>query len=100
MTHPEFNEIFQQVISELSPLRLEKSEEYANEDILYNFKDSAKIGDEDIKSAWWGMQIKHYQSIKAYTKDGKNLPIEKIVSKIRDEIMYLILLEAIIKETP
>lgn len=98
----DFEKLLQKRIELTKQVLGQKSAEYAKDnDKLYNFKRAAEVLRKTPEEALWGMLMKHIVSIQDIVEDvakGK-LPTEKLLEeKIGDNINYLILLEAMIKE--
>jgi hypothetical protein len=99
MNHKEFNKILNERISSIKSTLASKGNEYGAVDRLHNFKVAAHIDDETPLQSAWGMFKKHLVSIMDI-KDGLQHPTPEMVEeKFGDAINYLILMEAIIKET-
>lgn len=96
-----FNKIVDNRIEITRELLISKGEEYARGDRLSNFKTIASLLDQTPEEAWRGMWIKHIESILSMVKDiadGKPVDLPKWKEKIGDNIVYSILLEAIVEE--
>ena len=103
MTHEEFDQLLERRLNLIRDILSNKAVEYATEDRLYNFKRAAVIGETTPALALKGMLLKHlvcvFDLIDAY--DGIDIHLHTVVDeKIGDSINYLILLEAILKESP
>lgn len=103
MTNENFNEILESRISKIRNVLATKAAEYSrNDDKLHNFNVGAKITNKPRESVLYGMDLKHYISIKDIILDIEkgNIPTYALVNeKITDHINYMILLEACIIET-
>jgi len=79
----------------------QKALEYArNDDRLHNFNAASKMTGKIPEVCLMGMKLKHTVSIQDMItdiEDGKLPSIELVEEKIGDEINYLVLLEAMIK---
>lgn len=75
-----------------------KRDEYANHDVLANFKKSAHIRNVGLPQALSGMMVKHTTSIYDMIESGNSYPQEVWDEKITDHINYLILLQACLVE--
>lgn len=75
-----------------------KSNEYATEDRLHNFKIAAALEGITPIQALQGMMAKHTVSVYDMCQSGKRYPIELWDEKIGDSINYLLLLAALIRE--
>lgn len=101
MKEVKFNEIINDRLIKCTQLLCAKSDEYATEDKLHNFKVAARLqGCTPIK-ALAGMMCKHTVSVYDLIRDneeGKQIPKELWEEKIGDSINYLLLLTALIEE--
>lgn len=101
MKEVRFNEIINERLIKCTQLLCAKSDEYATEDKLHNFKVAARLqGCTPIK-ALAGMMCKHTVSVYDLIRDneeGKQIPKELWEEKIGDSINYLLLLTALIEE--
>lgn len=75
-----------------------KRAEYANVDVLANFKKTAHLRGCSVPQAVSGMLAKHTVSIFDMVESGKEYPVEVWDEKITDHINYLILLRASLTE--
>ena len=78
-----------------------KSNEYATEDRLHNFKIAAEIQNCTPMTALAGMMAKHTVSVYdliGKAERGEAVPLELWDEKIGDHINYLILLSAMVRE--
>lgn len=75
-----------------------KSNEYATDDRLHNFKIAAALEGITPIQALQGMMAKHTVSVYDMCQSGKRYPIELWDEKIGDSINYLLLLAAPIRE--
>lgn len=103
MNHIDFNALVENIIiKELKDLLLSKGKEYSGlNDRFENFKKGAAIDDETPERTLWGYVKKHIVSISTYLKrldDGYSPSIEEWRAKIRDIIVYMILLEGLLTE--
>jgi len=99
MNTEEFNAILESRLSSIKQVLGNKAKEYAVGDRLYNFKRAAEIQRTTPQQALAGMFMKHLVSVLDLV-EGSLPPTEYMVNeKIGDAINYLILLEAILKET-
>lgn len=76
-----------------------KAAEYATEDRLHNFKVAAQMQDVTPVQALAGMMAKHTVSIYDMCTSGDVYPPEMWAEKIGDSINYLLLLDALVRET-
>lgn len=97
MTQDQLETIVDHQIVKIVKTLKEKGKEYANEDVLHNFKEAVKEFGETEAITCWGYLKKHLVSIKdiAYGKDTTTALIDE---KIGDAIVYLILMKAILLE--
>ena len=94
-----FDKIIENRIEEIQSTLIKKGKEYAsNADRLYNFKRAAEIGRTTPEKALQGMRLKHSVSVLDLIEGRLPLTKELIEEKLGDEINYLILLEAVLKE--
>lgn len=101
MTAKEFNKIVHEQIERCEQTLCSKSEEYATEDKLHNFKQAARVQKCTLEKALAGMMCKHTISIYDMingVENGKTYPIEQWNEKIGDHINYLLILAAVIRE--
>ncbi len=102
MNTREFNTLISRRIEECCDLLGVKSDEYATDDRLHNFKVAAEVqGCTPIK-ALAGMMCKHTVSVYDLVnrnEKGVFIPKELWDEKINDSINYLLLLSALIEES-
>lgn len=95
-----FDAVVQDVLARIEGVLPKKEKEYAsNGNRFHNFDVAARIDNETPEKALWGMSKKHLVSIldminSCEKKDFTNAHIEE---KIGDMIIYLILLEGLLK---
>jgi hypothetical protein len=111
-----FDQLLEFRISETRRLLSVKAKEYGKgeSDRLYTFKEAAKLEGSNPADALRGMLIKHWVSIKDLVTAWVNLKAAQVNSplriddsaffctvneKIGDGVAYLVLLEAILKES-
>lgn len=101
MTANRFNEILETLIGKCASTLGAKSNEYATEDRLHNFKIAAELQNCTPVTALAGMMTKHtvsvYDLIQKH-ENGEVVAKELWDEKIGDSINYLILLSALIQE--
>lgn len=97
MTQTEFGLIVNYHIERIVSSLQVKGKEYANDDVLYNFKEASEEFDGTPAQNCWGYLKKHLISIK-HIANGKEVSQELIDEKIGDAINYLILMKAILVE--
>ena len=101
MTTDRFNKILETLIGKCTSTLGAKSNEYATEDRLHNFKIAAELQNCTPITALAGMMAKHTVSVYDLIQKHEN---GEVVSKglwdekIGDSINYLILLSALIQE--
>ena len=100
MIKSEFDKILSERIRKIETVLRSKSGEYShNGDILFTFKQASIVNEQSMSMALWGMLTKHLISVMDLV-NGRAKATQNIVDeKIGDLINYLILLEAILKET-
>ena len=98
MTNEVFVTILESRINAMRETLAAKAKEYATSDRLHNFKRSARLLDCSPPQALLGFLTKHLVSIVDMVQAG-NHPISQWDEKIGDAINYLVLLEAIVKES-
>ena len=102
MTSNKFNEVISDRIQKCLDTLNVKSNEYATDDRLHNFKVAGEIQNCTPITALGGMMCKHTVSVYDLINDfenGKNVPVELWDEKIGDSINYLLLLTALINES-
>ena len=98
MTNEAFQTILEGRIDAMRKTLASKAKEYAGPtDRLHNFKDAHEIEGVTAADACRGMLLKHWVSIRDMVKGVPSTAT--INEKIGDAINYLVLLEAILKET-
>lgn len=99
MTLERFNIILEcRLAAVRGTLGVKRKEYAASEDALHNFKDAARLEGNSPADACRGMLLKHWVSIRDMCA---GVPSDATINeKIGDAICYLVLLEAILKETP
>lgn len=102
MDSEKFNEILEARLTKIKATLAVKAGQYATVgDRLHNFKVAARRLNCTPERALIGMKEKHCVSVMDIVSaldEGIHQPIELIDEKIGDEINYLILLEALLKE--
>ena len=76
-----------------------KAVEYATEDRLHNFKIAGQVQGLTPVQALAGMMAKHTVSVYDMCTSGDVYPPEVWAEKIGDSINYLLLLDALVRET-
>lgn len=101
MNVEKFNNVINDRLIKCTQVLCAKSDEYATDDKLHNFKIAANLqGCSPIK-ALAGMMCKHTVSVYDLIRDneeGVRIPKELWEEKIGDSINYLLLLTALIEE--
>ena len=101
MTSDRFNEILEETLQKCIDTLGTKSNEYATEDKLHNFKVAAVIQNCTPITALAGMMAKHTVSVYDLIQKqehGVGVSKEMWEEKIGDSINYLILLSALVQE--
>ena len=101
MTSDRFNEILEETLQKCIDTLRTKSNEYATEDKLHNFKVAAVIQNCTPITALAGMMAKHTVSVYDLIQKqehGVGVSKEMWEEKIGDSINYLILLSALVQE--
>lgn len=101
MKYDRFNEVLETTIKKCIDTLSVKSNEYATEDRLHNFKVAAEIQNCTPITALAGMMAKHTVSVYDLIKKQENgfvVSREMWDEKIGDSINYLILLSALVQE--
>lgn len=102
MNVEKFNKMLEERIEKTRQVLDSKNKEYAsNVDRLHNFKRAGKMLQCSPEKALVGMMVKHTISILDIVDklDNGEIPTKEIIEeKIGDNVNYLILLEALIKE--
>lgn len=102
MKHETFDAILEDRLTKTREVLGKKKAEYATADRLHNFKRAAAITGETPAQVCVGFMVKHTVSVLDIVDEfarGSKGKSELIDEKIGDAINYLILLEAILKET-
>jgi hypothetical protein len=73
-----------------------KGKEYANVDMVHNFRQAADLQGVDIKKALAGMMAKHTVSIYDMCTSEQDYPAHIWEEKLTDHINYLLILSAIV----
>lgn len=89
-----FGDILDAQFKRVRDVLVAKRDEYANEDVLANFKKSANLRGVTPAKAISGMMVKHTVSIYDMVESGKTFTIDQWDEKITDHLNYLILLRA------
>jgi len=99
MTPVTYTRIMENLFKEILGLADEKREEYANEaDALYNFKYAALRNNKDPKEVLIEWMDKHTNSLDMHFNGLVDLPKDKLKEKIKDVIIYLVLLLSLEEE--
>lgn len=100
MTPENFEQLLRERIQKIRSTLGMKDDEYAtDDDRLHNFKMAARIDNETAVQVLWGMFKKHLVSLMDMINGIMSLSETLIDEKCGDSINYIILLEAIFKET-
>lgn len=96
MVQKEFNQIVEEQISIIKNLITNKGSEYANTDVLSNFKQGAGFFENGTpEKTLYSYLVKHLVSIKNHCEGSIPLNSDKLKEKCLDNIVYSILLLAI-----
>lgn len=104
MNAKRFNKIIDSRIFSIKQVLKEKNGDYAKgeKDVLHNFKVAGRVDDIQPETALRGMWLKHRVSIQDMLNEIENSSFNRteewVNEKIGDNINYLILLEALVKE--
>ncbi len=101
MNSERFNEVLDETLDKCVKTLGVKSDEYATEDRLHNFKVAAELQNCKPMTALAGMMAKHTVSVYDLiqkAESGQKIPLELWDEKIGDHINYLILLSGLIRE--
>lgn len=103
MKQEQFQTVIGQMVSTCTKTLAHKNAEYnRGEDRLASFKDAAAIDDESPAKALWGMYKKHLISVRDIVADaeaGRRNRMEVVREKIKDSIVYHLLLWALLVES-
>lgn len=94
----DFDKVILEQLKHCEEVLLTKQKEYATEDKLHNFRTAAELQQITMEQALAGMMCKHTVSIYDMIASGDIYDIEKWDEKITDNMVYLLLLKAIIEE--
>lgn len=98
MKAEDFREMISVEFEHIIDLNRTKGGEYAGEDDALAFlKEAAAEAGITPDQIWYVLARKHWMSIAAYVREGKE-GSEKIEGRIRDEILYLLLLLGLVRE--
>ena len=98
----QFEIVLQERIKKIQETLVEKAKQYQrNDDRYHNFRKAAASTGKPPEQCLWGFCLKHIVALDDYINDlpDKRMPQEQWDEKIGDIINYLILLEAMTKET-
>lgn len=101
MRTEQFEEVINNRIETCKSVLCSKSEEYATDDRLHNFKVAGKLQKCTAVKALGGMMAKHTVSVYDLIDDyeqGETISQEMWTEKIGDSINYLLLLTALLEE--
>lgn len=99
MNNDQFTDILDAQVKRVRDVLVAKRDEYANQDVLANFRKSAHLRGVTMPQAIVGMMVKHTVSIYDMAESGTPYSLEVWDEKITDHINYLILLRATLVET-
>ena len=95
MKTEQFNEIVDHRVDKIKSILQSKGAEYGSKDRLHNFKVAARIKNETMLKAAWGMASKHLVCVTDMVEGVSEITPYMVEEKIGDMINYLILMEAI-----
>lgn len=98
----QFEVVLQERLKKIQETLVEKAKQYQrNDDRYHNFRKAAALTGKTPEQCLWGFCLKHIVALDDYINDlpDKRMPQEQWDEKIGDIINYLILLEAMTKET-
>ena len=98
MTHEKFDKLFEARVEKLREIGRTKGHKYAGDaDRLANFKEEGKELDLPPEKVLHVFLNKHLRAIGHYCSTGQNLGEELVENHITDALMYLFLLEGLVK---
>lgn len=100
MTVQEFEKILQSTFKEVEKLAITKGTDYSKSDTdrLSNFRDNAVEAGITPYQLWYVYAAKHWNAISAFIRRGQ-VESEPVETRVYDEILYLVLLLALKKDT-
>lgn len=99
MKTEDFNTLLEYRLAESKAVLASKAKEYATDDRLHNFKVAASVNNTTPAKALWGMASKHLVSVMDIINSKQPYSDDHIDEKLGDLINYLILLEAVLKDS-
>lgn len=101
MNHNDFNDVITRQMTRCLGVLVRKGDEYAtDEDRLANFRTAAALQGCSMERALAGMMAKHTVSVYEMLNNPLGVELEQWDEKITDHINYLLLLRAVIEQTP
>lgn len=98
MRREEFVRLMEETFDACTQLNKQKGKDYAgDEDALSNFKGAARQLGTTPEKVWAVYAHKHWSAIMAYCSEGK-LESEPIEMRIRDVIVYAVLLLGLVED--
>lgn len=98
MEREKFVRLMEETFADALNLNRKKGKDYAgDEDALSNFKQAAVQLDTTPEKVWAVYAHKHWSAIMAYCAEGK-LESEPIESRVKDVIVYCVLLLGLIED--
>lgn len=98
MTHEQFAEHTEKLFDEIRSIGQTKGKEYADgQNRFANFLDIAKEVDSRPELVLYTYMVKPWRAIQSFLRDGK-VYSEPIQGRIRDVIVYLMMLDGLITE--
>lgn len=99
MTEKEFDDFIKAYFTDCTKLATDKSAEYSeNHDRFHNFNVASVLTGRTSMQALGDMWVKHIVSIFDMLKSGHSFPIAKWDEKLRDNIIYSVLLAGMVRE--
>ena len=101
--HSRWDKMIEDTFDEVRHLAKAKGGEYSgDQDRLLNFRRNGAALDLPMETIWAVYSAKHWDAIQQYVKDLRENKtrerLEPITGRIRDLIVYLLLLEAMVEE--
>lgn len=97
MTIEDMRKAIEEMLKHCTETLISKSEEYARGSTFHNFEVAAELQRRDRKEALIGMMDKHVVSVHDLVRENCS-DIDKWIEKIGDNIVYLLLLWAMVKD--
>ncbi len=99
MTSQELVELFDRIVAECRDEMVRKNQDYADDDndALANFYDAAKEYELTPRQAWAVHARKHDLAVRKVVR-GDKLASETLAGRLKDRIVYTVLLAALVQE--